>query len=137
MKEQKTVFITDAATAFGLLNAKLYSEQGWNVVAAVRDPNHAEELNRLDNLLLVKVDMTSREMLEAAVWQTLSQFGSIDEVVNNAEYADTEMISEVMANATSSVPQPVRPVRKRALNDSADNNKPPSSYRRPIRSFAL
>lgn len=83
---QKTVFITGASSGFGLLTARLFSDHGWNVVASMRNPDKTGELNDLKNVLVVKVDVTSKEMVEAAVWQAESHFGRIDVLINNAGY---------------------------------------------------
>lgn len=82
---QKTVFISDASSGYGLLSARFFAEQGWNVVAAMRSPEKAEQLGLPEHILVVKVDVTSKEMIEAAVWQANSLFGSIDVLINNAD----------------------------------------------------
>ena len=102
MTEPKTVFITDASAGFGLLSAKSYAQQGCNVIAAMRNPHQQNELNQLENVLVVKVDTTSKEMIEAAVWQALSSFGRIDALINNA--AHTPDSPEISANKEQALP---------------------------------
>lgn len=40
--------------------------------------------NRHDHLLFIKVDVTSRQEVEAAVDQVVEHFGTVDALVNNA-----------------------------------------------------
>jgi NAD(P)-dependent dehydrogenase (short-subunit alcohol dehydrogenase family) len=83
----KTVFITGASTGIGLATAKLFQQQGWNVVATMRSPEKDTELANLPNVLCLAVDVTEVETIHAAIDRAIAQFGTIDVVVNNAGYA--------------------------------------------------
>jgi NAD(P)-dependent dehydrogenase (short-subunit alcohol dehydrogenase family) len=83
---KKTVLITGASSGFGKETAKLFHQQGWNVVASMRSPELETELNLLDNVLISKLDVTSTASIQLAVSEAIAKFGSIDVLVNNAGY---------------------------------------------------
>lgn len=82
----QTVLITGCSTGFGKLTAKLFHEKGWNVIATMRSPQNETELNKLDNVLVTKLDVTDNESVNEAVDLGIKKFGSIDVLVNNAGY---------------------------------------------------
>jgi NAD(P)-dependent dehydrogenase (short-subunit alcohol dehydrogenase family) len=58
---------------------------GHNVVASGRDPDAvADALGEVDDLLVVKLDVTSPQDAEAAVAAAVDRFGGVDVLVNNA-----------------------------------------------------
>jgi NAD(P)-dependent dehydrogenase (short-subunit alcohol dehydrogenase family) len=83
----KTVLITGASTGIGLATAKLFQQQGWNVVATMRSPEKDTVLSNLPNVLCLAVDVTAVETIHTAIDRAIAQFGTIDVVVNNAGYA--------------------------------------------------
>lgn len=83
----KTVLITGASTGIGLATAKLFQQQGWNVVATMRSPQKDTELSNLANVLCLALDVTQVETIHSAIDRAIAQFGTIDVVVNNAGYA--------------------------------------------------
>jgi NAD(P)-dependent dehydrogenase (short-subunit alcohol dehydrogenase family) len=82
----KTVFITGASSGIGLATSKLFSRNGWNVVATMRAPEKDTELKTLDNILLTHLDVQDLSSIESAVKQGIDRFGKFDVVVNNAGY---------------------------------------------------
>ena len=85
MSKRKTWFITGAGRGMGLDFAKAALEAGHAVVATGRDPGAvAEAVGKSNDLLTVKLDVTSRVDAEAAVRAALDRFGGIDVLVNNA-----------------------------------------------------
>ena len=85
MTSKKPWFITGAGRGMGLDIAKAALAAGHNVVATGRNPDAvAKALGASDDLLAVKLDVTSREDAEAAVQAAVDRFGGIDVLVNNA-----------------------------------------------------
>ena len=83
--DRKTWFITGAGRGMGVDFAKAALAAGHNVVASGRDPDAvADALGEADDLLVVKLDVTSRHDAEAAVAAAVDRFGGIDVLVNNA-----------------------------------------------------
>jgi len=78
-------FITGAGRGLGLDIAKAALAAGHQVVATGRNTDRvAKAVGQSDNLLVVKLDVTSPEDAEAAAKATIERFGRIDVVVNNA-----------------------------------------------------
>lgn len=78
-------FITGAGRGMGLHIAKAALAAGHQVVATGRNTAKvAAALGISDNLLVVKLDVTSAEDAAAAAQATLDRFGRIDVLVNNA-----------------------------------------------------
>lgn len=74
-----TVFITGCSTGFGRETALYFLEQGWAVVATMRDPA-ASTLPMSEKLRVLPLDVTKAESIAAAV----AEAGEIDVLVNNA-----------------------------------------------------
>src|SRR5438128_1089885 len=83
---KKTVFITGASSGFGRAAVRLFRDKGWNVVATMRSPEKEKEFSTLGNVLVTRLDVTSKPGIEAAVQAGLRQFGQIDVLVNNAGF---------------------------------------------------
>ena len=85
MSNKRTWFITGAGRGMGADFAKAALAAGYSVVASGRDPNRvAKALGQSNDLLPVKLDVTSRADAEAAVRTAVDRFGRIDVLVNNA-----------------------------------------------------
>ena len=78
--EGKTVVVTGASSGIGKAIVDELLDLGVNVA----NFDIADNGETHDNLLFQKVDVTSREHVEAAVAATVERFGTIDAVVNNA-----------------------------------------------------
>ncbi|WP_295619227.1 SDR family oxidoreductase [Chamaesiphon sp. GL140_3_metabinner_50] len=83
----KTVLITGASTGIGRATAQLFQQQGWNVVATMRSPKKSPELSDLPNVLCLPLDVTKSDTIQAAIDRAISEFGTIDVLINNAGYA--------------------------------------------------
>lgn len=98
----KTVLITGASSGIGKATAYYFAQQGWNVAATMRSPEKESELNRLNNVTLLKLDVTDNDSITHAIESAVTQFGKIDVLVNNAGYgADgvfEAMTDEVIEN---------------------------------------
>jgi NAD(P)-dependent dehydrogenase (short-subunit alcohol dehydrogenase family) len=85
MTDKKIWFITGAGRGMGVDIAKAALAAGDRVVATGRNPdNVAKAVGPADDLLVVKLDVTSPADAEAAVQAAVDRFGRIDILVNNA-----------------------------------------------------
>jgi NAD(P)-dependent dehydrogenase (short-subunit alcohol dehydrogenase family) len=81
----KVWFITGAGRGMGLDIVKAALAAGHAVVASGRNADAvAKAIGEADDLLVVKLDVTSRADAEAAVRAAVDRFGRIDVLVNNA-----------------------------------------------------
>jgi NAD(P)-dependent dehydrogenase (short-subunit alcohol dehydrogenase family) len=85
MTGKKTWFITGAGRGMGVDFAKSVLAAGHNAVASGRNTDAvAKAVGEADDLLVVKLDVTSTRDAEAAVKAAVDRFGGIDVLVNNA-----------------------------------------------------
>ncbi|MEM8773971.1 MAG: SDR family oxidoreductase [Pseudomonadota bacterium] len=82
----KTILITGASSGIGATTAKHFQARGWNVIATMRNPDNAGELASLENVLVVRLDVTDPSSILAAVQAGIDRFGRIDVLLNNAGY---------------------------------------------------
>jgi NAD(P)-dependent dehydrogenase (short-subunit alcohol dehydrogenase family) len=83
--DKKTWFITGAGRGMGVDFAKAVLAGGHNVAATGRNPDAVKNaVGEADDLLVVKLDVTSTQDAEAAVKAAVDRFGGIDVLVNNA-----------------------------------------------------
>jgi len=82
---QKTIFITGASSGLGKATAKLFQQAGWNVIATMRNPENETELTEIENVTLLKLDVTDPAQIKDTV-NTAISLATIDVVFNNAGY---------------------------------------------------
>lgn len=83
---KKVVLITGTSSGIGKDAAMYFHEKGWNVIATMRNPENETALNKLENVLVTKLDVLDIESIENAVKVGIEKFGKIDVLVNNAGY---------------------------------------------------
>ncbi len=82
----KTIVITGASSGIGKATARYFAEQGWQVAATMRKPENETELNQIENVSVYQLDVTDNDSIANAAQQIISDFGSVDVVLNNAGY---------------------------------------------------
>ena len=85
----KVALITGASSGIGEATAKQLSEQGVKVALVARRKDKlsslADEIKASGgNALVIECDVTDKSQCEAAIAQTLKEFGQLDILVNNA-----------------------------------------------------
>ncbi len=75
----KTILITGCSSGYGAETARYFHDQGWQVIATMRNPRLGE-LPQSDRLRVLALDVTKPASIAAA----LEAAGPIDVVVNNA-----------------------------------------------------
>lgn len=86
IRMNKTILITGASSGIGKATANYFAEKGWNVVATMRNTADGEELTKLENVLVTKLDVTDETNIKEAIEKAVEKFGTIDILVNNAGY---------------------------------------------------
>lgn len=103
---QKTIFITGASSGLGKVTAKLFQQQGWNVIATMRNPEKETELNQLENITLLELDVTNPAQIRETIAQLLIK-QDVDVVLNNAGYgligplealSDDQITEQILTN---------------------------------------
>jgi NAD(P)-dependent dehydrogenase (short-subunit alcohol dehydrogenase family) len=81
---QKAVLITGATTGIGRAAAEHLAEAGYLVYAGARKDADMEELNRIENIVAVRIDVTDQNQIDAAVEQIRDEGHGLWGLVNNA-----------------------------------------------------
>lgn len=85
----QSIVITGASSGIGKATAKQFAEQGWKVAATMRTPENETELTEVEHVSIYQLDVTDNESIATAAQQIISDFGTVDVVLNNAGYALT------------------------------------------------
>ena len=91
---EKAWLITGCSTGFGRVLARELRDRGEIVVATARDPASLAEFKDDANVLVVALDVTRAEQVDAVVAAAEERFGRIDVLVNNAGYGYLAAIEE-------------------------------------------
>jgi len=81
------VLVTGASSGIGRATVAACAARGWTVVATMRQPDAAGDLAALPGVVVLPLDVTIPESVEAAVADVVTRFGRLDAVVNNAGFA--------------------------------------------------
>lgn len=90
----KVWFVTGASKGFGRILVSQLLAQGYKVAATSRDAASLSEFSGNDFLPLT-VSLTDEKSVKSAIDKTISTFGKIDIVVNNAGYGQVGALEEV------------------------------------------
>ena len=71
----KTALITGSSSGFGKATAQLFLNNGWNVVATMRQPQDGLFNASSNNLRVIALDVTDAESVRVAVSEALGAFG--------------------------------------------------------------
>lgn len=82
----KTILITGSSSGIGKATTIHFAEQGWNVVATMRTPEKAGDWAKHKNITLTRLDVLDSDSIQHAINSTISKFGKLDAIVNNAGY---------------------------------------------------
>jgi short-subunit dehydrogenase len=98
-RQRNTWFITGASQGIGLILTKKLLDGGYNVVATARDLKKLKDAVGVAStqFLPLQVDLPNEDSVKSAVDSTISNFGAIDVLVNNAGYGLIGGIEETSA----------------------------------------
>lgn len=82
----KTILITGASSGIGATTVNLFHKCGWNVIATMRNLEAGKQFAGLDNVFVVRLDVTDSASIDTALRSGLERFGVIDALLNNAGY---------------------------------------------------
>ncbi|MET4014155.1 NAD(P)-dependent dehydrogenase (short-subunit alcohol dehydrogenase family) [Mucilaginibacter sp. UYP25] len=96
MSNQKVWFVTGASKGLGLSLVKQLLNNGYNVAATSRSVTDLENaVGKSESFLPLAVNITDEKSVNDAISQTISLFGKIDVVVNNAGYGIIGALEEL------------------------------------------
>ncbi len=82
----RTVLITGCSSGIGLAAARYFAENGWNVVATMRDPSVSTALVGRRAVLVTRLDVADQGSIDAAIAAGVARFGRLDALINNAGF---------------------------------------------------
>ncbi len=82
----KSIVITGASSGIGKASAKYFASKGWKVAATMRNPRNESELNNIDHIETYALDVTKESEISRARDKIISDFGTVDVLLNNAGY---------------------------------------------------
>jgi NAD(P)-dependent dehydrogenase (short-subunit alcohol dehydrogenase family) len=98
MNASKVWYVTGASQGLGLTLVRKLLESGYRVAATTRNAEALKEavsVTDIKRFLPLTVDLHNLDSINESVQQTLTAFGSIDVVVNNAGYGMTGTVEEI------------------------------------------
>lgn len=94
--KSKVWFVTGASKGLGLSLVKKLLKEGYQVVATSRNVQELEKaVGASAAFLPLAVDLKNESSVEKAIKETITRFGTIDVVVNNAGYGLTGSLEEL------------------------------------------
>lgn len=92
---KKVIFITGASSGLGKATSLFFAQQGWNVIATMRNPEKETELKNLPNVLVTRLDVADKASIKTAITEGIEKFGHIDALLNNAGYGQQGLFEAV------------------------------------------
>jgi len=97
--EGKVAFVTRGSSGVGLGIARAFVDAGMKVVIGYRTQRNADEAvaqlaNGGDRVHAIRVDVTDRSRMEEAAAETVTRFGKVHVLVNNAGVVSDSSLSE-------------------------------------------
>ncbi len=80
----QTVLITGTSSGYGKKTAEFFLDQGWNVIATMRQPKREIFESQSDRLKVLPLDVTQPDSIRNVIQEGTAAFGTIDVLVNNA-----------------------------------------------------
>ena len=84
MNDKKWVLITGASTGIGRVTTEFLASKGFGVYACARKQADLDELEKINNVISIKLDVTKDEDVQAAKNFILEQKTSLYGLINNA-----------------------------------------------------
>ncbi len=82
----KKIVITGSSSGIGKATAQYFAEQGWQVAATMRNPENETKLTEFANISIYQLDVTDSASIASATEHILSDFETVDVLLNNAGY---------------------------------------------------
>lgn len=99
--KKKVWFVTGASKGLGLSLVKKLLKDGYHVAATSRRIDDLQKaVGATDKFLPLSVDLLNEESVSQAIQKTISKFGSLDVVVNNAGYGLAGALEELSDTET-------------------------------------
>lgn len=126
INSKKSVFITGCSQGLGLELVAVFSANGWNVIAGVRNLNNLDSRLHLSNVKLLKLDVENTEDI-SALGKALADI-PIDVVINNAgifkeDNVDTASADEMLQMYSTNAIAPFLIAQKLLNNILLGSNK--------------
>jgi NAD(P)-dependent dehydrogenase (short-subunit alcohol dehydrogenase family) len=90
MSEPRVILITGASSGIGQASASFLADRGFTVFGTSRQPRS----NTADGFLMLQLDVTSDESVNACVQAVIQRTGRMDILINNAGYGISGAIEE-------------------------------------------
>ena len=98
---KKTVIVTGSGSGIGAATAKIFAQNGYNVVLNGRTREKLEKVASeidSDDVLICDGDVSKNEDVNKMIEDTVNEFGGIDVLVNNAGIAEPDQFQDSSHN---------------------------------------
>lgn len=92
---KQVILITGASSGLGKATSLFFAQQGWNVIATMRNPEQEQELINHPDIFVTRLDVNDNDSIKTAIAQGIAKFGQIDALVNNAGYGQQGLFEAV------------------------------------------